>query len=41
MTKSIVTKILQEPISYLKENATRRQELAKIVSELFSLDGKH
>ncbi|HEY81875.1 MAG TPA: glutamyl-tRNA reductase [Dehalococcoidia bacterium] len=40
MTKSIVTKILQEPISYLKENAGSHQELAEIVSKLFSLDGK-
>jgi len=40
MTKSIVTKILQDPINYLKENANSHGEPAEIVSKLFRLDGK-
>ncbi len=36
MTKSIVTKILQDPIQYLKEN-TNNDESAEMVSELFKL----
>ena len=38
MTKSIITKILQDPISYLKENTNVNGEHAEIVSELFQLD---
>lgn len=38
MTKSIVTKILQDPISYLKENGRSDGEPTEIVSELFQLD---
>ncbi len=42
MTKSIVTKILMEPIDYLKANANGNQgsakDSAKIVSELFQLN---
>jgi glutamyl-tRNA reductase len=37
MTKSIITKILQDPISYLKENVNSNGERAEIVSELFQL----
>jgi len=36
MTKSIVTKILQEPIEYLKKNETDGDQ-AGLVSELFRL----
>jgi glutamyl-tRNA reductase len=38
MTKSIVTRILQNPISYLKENTNTNGEQAEIVNELFRLD---
>jgi len=38
MTKSIVTRILQNPISYLKENTGSNGERAEIVNELFRLD---
>jgi glutamyl-tRNA reductase len=42
MTKSIVTKILMEPIDYLKTSSNGKhgsaKDLAKIVSELFQLD---
>ena len=38
MTKSIITKILQDPISYLKENTNINGEHAEIVNELFQLD---
>ncbi len=37
MTKSIVTKILREPIQYLKANANTNKDYAEIVSELFQL----
>ncbi len=37
MTKSIVTKILQDPVQYLKEN-TNNDEYAEMVSELFRLN---
>ncbi|MFC1943228.1 glutamyl-tRNA reductase [Chloroflexota bacterium] len=38
MTKSIVTKILMEPIDYLKANANSNRDYAKLVSELFQLN---
>jgi len=38
MTKSIATKILQEPIQYLKENVNNSENYAEIVRELFRLD---
>lgn len=38
MTKSIVTKILKEPIDYLKANANSNRDYAEIVSELFQLN---
>ena len=38
MTKSIVTKILREPIGYLKANTKSNRGYAEMVSELFRLD---
>ncbi len=38
MTKSIVTKILKEPIEHLKANANSNRDYAKMVSELFQLN---
>jgi glutamyl-tRNA reductase len=38
MTKSIITKILQDPVSYLKETTNSNGEHTEIVSELFRLD---
>ncbi len=38
MTKSIVTKILKDPVQYLKENANSNQGYAEMVSELFQLN---
>ena len=38
MTKSIVTKILKEPISRLKSEANSRKDYAEIVRELFQLN---
>jgi len=38
MTKSIVTKILKEPIEYLKANANSNRDYAEMVSELFQLN---
>jgi hypothetical protein len=38
MSKSIATKILQEPIQYLKGKADDGDNYAEIVSELFRLD---
>ncbi len=38
MTKSIVTKILQEPIRHLKANANNNESYTKLMSELFQLD---
>jgi len=38
MTKSIVTRVLQNPITYLKENTNTNGERAEIVNELFQLD---
>ncbi|MDO8688239.1 MAG: glutamyl-tRNA reductase [Dehalococcoidales bacterium] len=38
MTKSIVTKILNDPIHYLQENADSNWDYAEIVSELFQLN---
>jgi len=40
MTKSIVTKILKEPIEYLKTNANSSQDYAEMVSKLFRLNGE-
>ncbi len=37
MTKSIVTKILQNPIQYLKANANSNRDYVEMVSELFQL----
>jgi len=38
MTRAIVTKILQDPIKYLKTNANASGDYAEMVSELFQLD---
>jgi len=38
MTKSIATKILQEPIQYLKGKANNNENYAEIVRQLFQLD---
>ncbi|MFH1169066.1 MAG: glutamyl-tRNA reductase [Chloroflexota bacterium] len=38
MTRSIVTKILQDPVRCLKENTTSNGHYADMVSELFQLD---
>jgi glutamyl-tRNA reductase len=38
MTKAIITKILKEPIQYLKANANSNRDYAEIVSELFQLN---
>ncbi len=38
MTKSIITKILQDPILYLKTNADANGDYAEMISELFQLD---
>jgi glutamyl-tRNA reductase len=38
MTRSIVTKILQDPVRYLKENANSKGNHVEMVSELFGLD---
>lgn len=38
MTKSIVTRILQNPINHLKENTDTNGEHAEIINELFRLD---
>lgn len=38
MTKSIVTKILKDPVQYLKAKANSNQNYAEMVSELFQLD---
>ena len=38
MTKSIVNKILKEPIDYLKEHAEGNRDYGEMVSELFQLD---
>jgi len=40
MTKSIVTKILQDPIDYLKANANSNGNYMEMLSELFQLDVK-
>ncbi|MFC1966489.1 glutamyl-tRNA reductase [Chloroflexota bacterium] len=40
MTRSIVTKILRDPIGHLKENTDSNDNHAEIVSKLFRLDGK-
>ncbi len=38
MTKSIVTKILKEPIQHLKANANNETKYAEMISELFQLN---
>ena len=38
MTKSIVAKILQDPILYLKTNANASGDYAEMINELFQLD---
>ena len=38
MTKSIVTKILKDPVQYLKAKADSNQDYAEMVSQLFQLD---
>ena len=40
MTKSIVTKILQHPVQYLKVNANSEGDYTEVVSELFHLGGE-
>ena len=39
MTKAIVTKILNDPIQYLKKNAHNEQDYIQLVNELFQLNG--
>ncbi len=39
MTKAIVTKILNDPIQYLKKNAHNEQDYIQLVNELFRLNG--
>jgi len=39
MTKAIVTKILNDPIQYLKKNAHNKQDYIQLVNELFQLNG--
>ncbi len=39
MTKAIVTKILNDPIQYLKKNAHNEQDYIHLVNELFQLNG--
>ena len=39
MTKAIVTKILNDPIQYLKKNAPNEQDYIHLVNELFRLNG--
>lgn len=39
MTKAIVQKLLHEPIQCLKSNAHNKEDYARVVSELFRLDG--
>ncbi len=41
MTKSIVQKLLHEPIQHLKNDAHARGDYVQIVSELFHLDGEN
>ncbi|MFC1995894.1 glutamyl-tRNA reductase [Chloroflexota bacterium] len=38
MTKSIVTKILRDPISHLKTNTDSREDYIEVISELFHLN---
>ena len=38
MTKSIVTRILKDPIRYLKTNANSNRDYAEMISELFQLN---
>ncbi len=38
MTKSIVTKILKDPVSHLKANTDSRQNYVEVISELFHLN---
>jgi glutamyl-tRNA reductase len=39
MTKAIVTKILNDPIQYLKKNPHNKQDYIQMVNELFQLNG--
>jgi glutamyl-tRNA reductase len=39
MTKAIVTKMLNDPIQYLKKNAHNKQDYIQLVNELFQLNG--
>jgi len=39
MTKAIVTKMLNDPIQYLKKNAHNEQDYIQLVNELFQLNG--
>ncbi len=38
MTRAIVTKVLHDPIKYLKDNAHSKKEHSRMVSEIFRLD---
>ena len=38
MTKAIVTKVLHDPIDYLKDDAQNKKEYSRMVSEIFRLD---
>ncbi|MDV2990334.1 MAG: glutamyl-tRNA reductase [Dehalogenimonas sp.] len=38
MTRSIVTKVLHDPIAYLKEDSRNKKEYSKMVNEIFRLD---
>ncbi len=40
MTKSIITKILKDPIQYLKTNANGDRDYGEMVRGLFHLDGE-
>jgi glutamyl-tRNA reductase len=40
MTKALVTKILNDPIQYLKENAPNKPDYIQLVNELFQLKGR-
>jgi glutamyl-tRNA reductase len=40
MTRAIVTKVLHDPIKYLKENAHDKKEHSSMLSEIFRLDGE-
>ncbi len=40
MTKAIVTKILNDPIQYLKKNPRNKRDYIQMVNELFQLNGR-